>query len=104
MSQGKRIKWPANTRSLYDVARNEGGLHLNTSVDTSEFCRDSIAHGWIQHGRPQCADAHRLLLRCDGGGANASNRHVFKEALQKVAQRRDCGRITRLPESDVQQD
>jgi hypothetical protein len=26
-----------------------------------------------------------LLLLCDSGGSNASNRHVFKEALQKLA-------------------
>lgn len=29
---------------LYDLARN-------TSVDTSEFCCDSIPHWWAQHGR-----------------------------------------------------
>ncbi len=28
---------------IYDLARNEGYLHLNTSHDTSEFCCDSIA-------------------------------------------------------------
>ena len=27
------------------------------------------------------------MLLCDGGGSNASNRHVFKEALQKLAER-----------------
>jgi hypothetical protein len=44
------------------------------------------------------------LLLCDEGGANASNRHVFKEALQNLAQRLDCWSITLLPESDIQQD
>jgi len=72
---------------LYDVARNEGYMHLNTSVDTSEFCCDSIAHWWTQHGMRQYPNARRLLLLCDGGGSNASNRHVFKEALQNLAQR-----------------
>ena len=72
---------------LYDVARNEGYLHLNTSHDTSEFCCDSIAHWWEQHGCRQYPHARRLLLLCDGGGSNAANRHVFKEALQALADR-----------------
>lgn len=29
---------------LYDLAPNEGSVHLNTSSDMSEFCGDSIAH------------------------------------------------------------
>jgi hypothetical protein len=70
---------------LYDLARNEGYMHLNTSHDTSEFCCDSIAHWWQLHGRQHYPNAQQLLLLCDGGGSNASNRHVFKEALQKLA-------------------
>ena len=35
--QGKLIP-----HGLYDLARNEGHMHLNTSTDTSEFCCDSI--------------------------------------------------------------
>lgn len=72
---------------IYDVARNEGYLHLNTSHDTSEFCCDSIAHWWERHGREHFPNARRLLLLCDGGGSNASNRQVFKEALQNLAHR-----------------
>jgi hypothetical protein len=72
---------------LYDVARNEGYIHLNTSHDTSELCCDSIAQWWEHHGRQQYPHARRLLLLCDGGGSNAANRHVFKEALQKLADR-----------------
>ena len=37
--QGKLIP-----HGLYDLARNEGYMHLNTSMKTSEFCCDSIAH------------------------------------------------------------
>ena len=72
---------------LYDLAQNEGFLHLNTSHDTSEFCCDSVAHWWQRHGCKHYPNARRLLLLCDGGGSNASNRHVFKEALQKLANR-----------------
>lgn len=72
---------------IYDVARNEGHIHLNTSHDTSEFCCDSIAHWWERHGSKQYSGRCQLLLLCDGGGSNASNRHVFKEALQALADR-----------------
>jgi hypothetical protein len=72
---------------IYDLARNEGYMHLNTSSDTSEFCCDSIAHWWQQHGSRHYPNAKRLLLLCDGGGSNASNRHVFKEALQALSDR-----------------
>ena len=43
--QGKLIP-----HGLYDLARNEGYMHLNTSAQTSELCCDSIAHWWAQHG------------------------------------------------------
>ena len=70
-----------------DLARNEGHVHLNTSHDTSEFCCDSIALWWERHGRRHYPNASRLLLLCDGGGSNAANRHVFKEAWQALADR-----------------
>ena len=70
-----------------DLARNEGYLHRNTSHDTSEFCCDSIAAWWEQHGRDHYPEASRLLLLGDGGGSNAANRPVFKEALQNLADR-----------------
>ncbi|MCX7114007.1 MAG: ISAzo13 family transposase, partial [Proteobacteria bacterium] len=72
---------------IHDVARNEGHIHLNTSHDTSEFCCGSVAHWWERHGSRQYSGSSRLLLLCDGGGSNASNRHVFKEALQALADR-----------------
>lgn len=83
---------------LYDLARNEGYIHLNTSSDTSEFCCDSVAHWWTQHGVKHYPRARHLLLLCDGGGSNASNRHVFKEALQKLADQLDLDiRIAHYP-------
>jgi hypothetical protein len=72
---------------IYDLARNQGYLNLNTSHDTSEFCCDSIAHWWMQYGHQDYPDARQLLVLCDGGGSNAANRHVFKEALQALAER-----------------
>jgi len=72
---------------LYDVGRNLGHLNLGTSHDTSQFACDSIERWWERHGRQQYQHAKRLLLLCDGGGSNGASRYVFKEELQKLADR-----------------
>jgi hypothetical protein len=54
---------------IYDLARNEGYIHLNTSHDTSEFCCDSVAHWWNRHGRRFYPNAKSLLVLCDGAAA-----------------------------------
>ena len=36
---------------LYDVGKNKGFVHLNTSHDTSELACDSIAAWWEEQGR-----------------------------------------------------
>ena len=70
---------------IYDVGRNEGYIHLNTSHDTSELACDSIAAWWEGHGQPAYPRATKLLIVCDGGGSNSASRYVFKEGLQKLA-------------------
>jgi N-acyl-D-aspartate/D-glutamate deacylase len=72
---------------IYDVGRNQGFLHLNTSHDTSELACDSLAAWWEQHGRVSYPRAKKVLVLCDGGGSNSATRYVFKEGLQKLANR-----------------
>ena len=72
---------------VYDVGRNQGFIHLNTSHDTSELACDSIAAWWGRHGRAAYPLAKKLLVLCDGGGSNSATRYVFKEELQKLANR-----------------
>jgi hypothetical protein len=72
---------------IYDVGRNHGSIHLNTSHDTSELACDSLAVWWNNHGRSAYPRAKKLLVLCDGGGSNSAARYVFKEALQKLANR-----------------
>jgi hypothetical protein len=72
---------------LYDVGRNKGYIHLNTSHDTSELACDSLATWWDRYGRVDYPEAKELLLLCDGGGSNSATRYVFKEELQKLANR-----------------
>ncbi|MGZ3391735.1 MAG: ISAzo13 family transposase, partial [Isosphaeraceae bacterium] len=72
---------------LYDVGRDRGFLHLNTSHDTSEMACDSLAAWWDQYGRADYPEAKKLLVLCDGGGSNSATRYVFKEELQKLTNR-----------------
>ena len=72
---------------FYDLKRNLGHLNLGLSHDTSRFACDSIAYWWETHGRPAYPDARRMLLLCDGGGSNASNRYVFQYHLERLADR-----------------
>jgi Rhodopirellula transposase DDE domain len=72
---------------IYDVALNRGFIHLNTSHDTSAMACDSIAAWWEAEGRPAYPRAAKLLVLCDGGGSNSASRYVFKEELQKLADR-----------------
>jgi hypothetical protein len=69
---------------FYDVARNEGYLHLGLSRDTSQFACDSLRLYWEQDGSRLYPDADELLLLCDGGGSNGSRTHIFKQDLQQM--------------------
>jgi hypothetical protein len=73
--------------ALYDVGLKRGFVHLNTSHDTSELACDSLAMWWEEQGRAAYPRAKKLLLLCDGGGSNSATRYVFKEGLQKLANR-----------------
>jgi hypothetical protein len=72
---------------VYDVVANLGYVNLGTSKDTSEFACDSLEWWWREHGRRRYPKAKAVLVLCDGGGSNSASRHVFKEQLQKLADR-----------------
>ena len=71
----------------YDIKQNIGYLNLGQSHDTSRFACDSLGFWWESYGRLAYPKARRLLVLCDGGGSNASNRYVFKYHLEKLATR-----------------
>lgn len=79
---------------LYDLKRNSGYLSVGTSHDTTEFACDSIAWWWENYGRSLYPDAHSMCLLCDGGGSNSADKYLFKEDLQKLADR--LGREIRM--------
>jgi hypothetical protein len=80
--QGKLIP-----HGIYDLAGQHAHINLNTSHDTGEFCCDSIALWWEQHGRAAYPKTTRLLILCDGGGSNSATHYLFKEDLQRLANR-----------------
>jgi hypothetical protein len=71
--------------SIYDLKRNFGYVSLGTSKDTTEFACDSILWWWTGYGQVQYPGAKSICLLCDGGGSNSSNKYLFKEDLQKLA-------------------
>jgi hypothetical protein len=74
---------------LFDLARNEGYLHLGESHDTSEFAADALLDWWRNYGCHRYAEARDLLLLCDAGGSNRAKGLLFKEELQRVVERTD---------------
>jgi hypothetical protein len=74
---------------LFDEALNEGYLHLGDDHDTSEFAADALIDYWQNYGRYRYPSAAEMLLLCDGGGSNSSRRLLFKQELERVADRID---------------
>src|SRR5208337_3034423 len=75
------------SHGFYDIKRNLGHLNLGLSHDTSRFACDSLGFWWEMHGQSAYPHARHMLLLCDGGGSNASNRYVFKYHLESLANR-----------------
>jgi hypothetical protein len=80
--QGKLIP-----HGIYDLTNQHAQINLNTSHDTGELCCDSIALWWEQHGRVAYPKTSRLLILCDGGGSNSARQYLFKEDLERLANR-----------------
>jgi Rhodopirellula transposase DDE domain len=69
---------------IYDLARNQGWMHVGLSRDTTEFACDSLRLFWHADGQRLYPKASAILLLCDGGGSNSCHKHLFKEDLQGV--------------------
>jgi len=72
---------------LFDLARNEGFLHLGDSHDTSDFAAEALIDWWQSYGFRRYPRAAEILLLCDSGGSNRAKGLLFKEQLQRVAER-----------------
>jgi hypothetical protein len=69
---------------IYDLARNQGWIHLGRSRDTTEFACESLRVFWHCDGQRLYPKASAILLLCDGGGSNSCHKHLFKEDLQSL--------------------
>jgi hypothetical protein len=81
-SEGKLIP-----HGIYDPRHQQAHIHLNTSHDTGELCCDSVALWWEEQGHSLYGGSSRLLILCDGGGSNSASHYLFKEDLQRLANR-----------------
>ncbi len=72
---------------LYDLKHNLGYVNLGQNKDTSELATDSIEWWWTQWGQHRYPKARSLCLLADGGGSNHVDKYLFKEDLQKLANR-----------------
>jgi len=81
-SQGKLLP-----HGIYDLANGHAHIHSNTSHDTSALCCDSVASWRQPYGQAAYPKAKRLLILCDGGGSNSATQYLFKEDLQRLANR-----------------
>jgi len=70
---------------IYDIKRNESLINIGIKQETAEFICDSIKVWWKRCGEKYYPNATEILIYCDAGGANSYRHHVFKLALQKLA-------------------
>jgi len=70
---------------IYDRRLNLGHINLGLFHDTSKFACDSFLWFWNRIGKQRYPDATSILLACDGGGSNASNKYIFKYDLQQLS-------------------
>lgn len=70
---------------VYDIAKNEGFVHVGISSDTAEFAVNTIRTWWKEMGKEQYQNAKKLLITADGGGSNSSRGRLWKTELQKLS-------------------
>jgi hypothetical protein len=72
---------------VYDMARNEGWVSVGIDHDTAQFAAQAIWRWWRKMGSRHYKGATKILITCDGGGANSSRARLWKVALQELAQK-----------------
>ena len=72
---------------IYDLNLNTGFMVIGNSSETSEFAVNSIGMWWNWRGRYDYPGATQLLVLSDCGGGCSYRTHLFKQELQKLADR-----------------
>jgi hypothetical protein len=71
---------------VYDVGANEGWVSVGIDHDTADFATATLLAWWQQMGRERYPGATDLMISADGGGSNSSRSHLWKVALQRLAE------------------
>jgi hypothetical protein len=75
----------ARPYGVYDPTRNEGWVSVGKDHDTAEFAVQTIRAWWRQMGRHAYPEAKELLITADAGGSNGYRIHLWKVAIQQLA-------------------
>jgi hypothetical protein len=70
---------------VYDLTANEGFVSVGVDHDTPVFAVTSIEAWWIQVGSKRYSKAREIFITADAGGSNSYRSHVWKQQLQRVA-------------------
>ena len=70
---------------VYDLAANDGFVSVGVDHDTPVFAVTSIEAWWNQVGAKRYPDAREIFITADAGGSNSYRSHVWKQQLQRVA-------------------
>jgi hypothetical protein len=74
---------------VYDLAANDGFVSVGVDHDTPVFAVTSIEAWWNRIGSKRYAGAREIFITADAGGSNSCRSHVWKQQLQRVADKLD---------------
>ncbi len=83
---------------IYDLAANDGFVSVGVDHDTPVFAVTSIEAWWTQVGSKRYPEAREIFITADAGGSNSYRSHVWKQQLQRVADKLDLAiRVSHFP-------
>jgi hypothetical protein len=83
---------------VYDLAANDGFVSVGVDHDTPVFAVTSIEAWWKRIGSKRYAGAREIFITADAGGSNSCRSHVWKQQLQRVADKLDLAiRVSHFP-------
>jgi hypothetical protein len=74
---------------VYDIGANDGFVSVGTDHDTPVFAATSIEAWWKQVGAKRYPNAREIFITADAGGSNSYRSHVWKQQLQRLADKLD---------------
>ncbi len=83
---------------IYDVGANDGFVSVGVDHDTPVFAVTSIEAWWKQVGVSRYPNARELFITADAGGSNGYRSHVWKQQLQRLADKLNLSiRVSHFP-------